>query len=142
MAKTNTTSWANRTKEALAEVAVPKAGLRAVGTNFEEITTYYSFSVPKKEGKGKHYPAGTEILGTYQGSFTDKTYGKVTHKVKTDAGLVGLPGCAQLNKLLEQVADGATVQVIYRGKNEIQSGKYAGKHAHSFIVNADKFKNE
>ena len=140
---TTKTNWANRTKTALAEVTIPASNLRPVGgTSFEEIVTYYSFNPPKKEGKGKLLAPNTEILGTYEGSFKDKTYGKTTHKVKTAGGLVGIPGCAQLDKLLTQVADGATVQVVYRGKNEIQQGKYAGKMAHSFLVNADKFKGE
>lgn len=138
-------NWANRTKEALKDVTPVTAtagedGLVAVGNSFAPITAYYSFNAPKKEGKTKVVvlEEGAEFNGKYDGSFKDKTYGKYTHKIDTNAGLIGLPGCGQLDKLMEKVAPGATVKIVYRGKQEIQSGKYAGSSAHAFAVRASK----
>ena len=39
---------------------------------------------------------------------------------------------------MNKVAPGAEVQVIYRGKDTIEKGQFAGKTAHSFLVNASE----
>lgn len=143
MAKTN--SWANRTKEAASAIgAEDLAGLRPVGSNgggtaFEAVTTYYQYNAPKEASdRSKKFETGMKFLGAYQGSFTTKgKFPKIIHKVKTAEGLVGLTGCGQLNKLLDQVPAGSKVLIQYRGKSEIAKGQYAGNMAHTFDVSSD-----
>jgi len=136
----NTTNWASRTKAALTSVSnttVAADGFEAVGAggNFEKIIAYYQFNAPKKAGGiARQLQAGSEVTGTYEGSFTGKTYGNTVHKVRTSEGLVGIPGSGQLDKLLSSVANGNIVKIVYNGKSAIKEGKFAGKLAHNFAV--------
>lgn len=136
---TKNTKWANRTKDALAAVptsavVVKNDGFEDVGTNnFEPIVAYYQFTVPKSD-RGRQINVGDEFIGSYDGSFKGKTYGNLTHKLKTAEGIIGLPSAGQLDKLLGQVAPGTLVKVTYKGKQLIKDGKFAGKQAHGFSV--------
>lgn len=134
-----TNKWANRTKEALAAVPTSAVttvndGFEPVGANnFEPIVAYYQFTTPKSD-KGRQINVGDEFIGVYDGSFKGKTYGNLTHKLRTTEGIIGLPSAGQLDKLLGQVAPGTTVKVTYKGKQQIKEGKFAGKTAHGFSV--------
>lgn len=131
-------SWATATKAQLNTVTVDD-GLKSVGNSYEPIVAYYSLTQPKSGNTNSRLlEEGAEINGTYEGSFTGKKFGKKTHKVRTNEGLIGLPGSGQLDKLMGLVKQGATVKVIYQGKKEISSGQYAGKPAHVFIVRASE----
>lgn len=137
---TTKNNWANRTKEALTEIN--DADLKPVGNgSLEPISKYYNFNPPKEGSTAEQLLPNTTIYGTYEGSFTSKNFGSVTHKVRTEDGLlVGVPGSGQLNKLLDKVAKDSRVKITYRGKEKIASGAFAGKQAHSFIVAASAFK--
>lgn len=139
---TTKNNWASATKDALAKtnVSVP-TGMKVIGgRNGEEILAFYRFSEPRTPNeKSRVLRKGEVFEGTYDGSFESKMYaGQFTHKIKTAEGLIGLPSCAQLNTYLGRVPKGAQVQVVYNGKNTIESGKYAGKQAHSFQVASDR----
>lgn len=136
-------NWANRTKEVLTQVkaSVP-SGMKVIGgvEAREEIVAFYRFTQPRTpNAKSRVLTKGDTFLGTYDGSFESKMYaGQFTHKLRTSEGLIGLPSCTQLNSYLGQVKPGTQVQVVYNGKNTIESGKYAGKEAHSFQVAANE----
>lgn len=133
-------NWANRTKETLATTEAPAipSGMRVIGGS-EDIIAYYRFTAPKvPNAKSRVLAKGDTFTGTYDGKFESKTYaGQYTHKVRTAEGLIGLPGCTQLNNYLGKVSEGTEVQVVYRGKNTIETGRFAGKEAHSFQVAAN-----
>ena len=87
-----------------------------------------------------------EIQGTYEGYFEAGEpnergeRGKI-YKLRLDNGdLVGIGGCAQLDKRLGIRAVGTYVQLIYGGKKKISSNghKNAGKSSHLFTVNYDE----
>jgi hypothetical protein len=81
--------------------------------------------------------AGDTVSGIYQGFFTDR-YQKRAHKIQLANGTQGvINGSAQLDKLLEQVEVGDSVEVIYRGLKKMTSGKFPGKDAHTFDVFVD-----
>lgn len=135
MSKTN---YANTTKTALKSPKLQRVSLGG-GKDFEPITMYYQFNEPRtpRENVGV-INEGDVFEGTYEGSFIAGEYDKMTHKVRTSKGLIGLPDSGQLNKLMAVVATGATVKVEYKGKEEIQSGKWKGRLAHNFIVEASE----
>lgn len=140
MSNVNQGGWANRTKSDLSKTPTTQLKRVGGGGNLEPISIYYQFNAPREgaPNTAQRLTKGTEILGRYDGSFTTKSFGTTYHKVKTDSGLVAIPGTAQLNKLMKQVVVGAEVQVIYEGKETIQKGAYAGKQAHKFLVNASE----
>lgn len=132
-------NWSNRTKEDLKEVA--DGELQSVGgEGFDPISTFYRFVAPKKAGATptKVLAKNDTFEGSYEGSFKGGTYEQVTYKIRTDEGLIGLPGCGQLDKLMSKVATGARVKIVYRGQEAIKAGKWAGRPAHTFAVRASK----
>lgn len=134
-------NWATRTKEVLAttKASVP-AGMKVVsGGSSDPIIAFYRFTEPKTPSPlARILNKGDVFEGTYDGSFESKNYaGQYTHKVRTAEGLIALPGAAQLNNGLSKVPKGAQVQVVYNGKTTIETGKFAGKQAHSFQVASD-----
>jgi hypothetical protein len=140
MSNANQGGWANRVKSDLS--ATPTSQLKRVGGggNLEPIATYFQFTAPKQgaPNTAQQLKEGMSILGIYEGSFTTKKFGTTYHKVKTDKGLVAIPGSGQLNSLMKNVVRGAEVQVVYEGKETIQKGNFAGKQAHKFIVSASE----
>lgn len=138
---TANTSWANRTKAAV--VASPTKQLKKVGGggNLEPINTYFQFNPPKPEAseKAAQLVAGAEILGTYDGNFTTKgQYPTTYYKVRTLNGLVAVPSTGQLKSTMSKIPVGAEVQIVYKGKEKMAKGAFAGKAAHSFDVSASE----
>lgn len=132
------TNWAQRGKEALKAVnAVPAGYTRISGGNGEEIVTFYRFT-PAKPGTPKAgvLNAGDALEGVYAGSYENKKFGNTVHKLRTAEGLVALPNATQLNNALKGITEGTKLYIVYNGKNKIQTGKFAGKEAHSFEVSA------
>lgn len=95
--------------------------------------------------KPKDLKVGTTISGTYRGSFEDK-YEKLNHKIGQDDGTTKvINGTGLLNALLEKVAVGAKVDIVYKGKSQITSGQYKGTDSHSFdvfVINEGDKENE
>lgn len=134
-------NWANRTKAAL--TTVDASNLKPVGgQGGGAISKFYRMTAPKdaSDPKSAQLVSGQAILGLYKGSFVTKNYGTTFYKIETTEGLVAVPGSGQLNKLMEKVAEGAQVQITYKGKETISQGKFAGKEAHSFLVAASELK--
>jgi hypothetical protein len=120
-------------KAELAEITLSPIG----GANFEETVAYYGYTAPKNGNpKVKTLQKGDSFYGEYTYSFKDNTYEKTTYKIRTEDGLIGINGCAALDKLMQRVTIGQLVRITYNGKTPIKSGKYAGKLAHSFFVAA------
>lgn len=109
------------------------------GKDFEPIVAYYQYT-PSKTGSNlaRVMEVNQTIKGIYDGSFVAGKFERTTHKIKTEEGIVALPSAGQLDKLLANVPAGATVAVTYRGKKEMESGKYAGRSAHNFLVRASR----
>lgn len=61
-------------------------------------------------------------------------YGMTYYLRQTDGSTVGLNGSGQLDKLMEQVAEGTAIEITYQGQEKIKSGKFKGKAAHQFEV--------
>lgn len=139
MSKPN--SWADRTKSALS--TVDTSNLKPVdGGNLEKIVRYYQTSDlrPNATPLAAKLNVGDEILGVYAGNFVTKKFNTTYYKVRTQDGLVAVPGSGQLNKLMSKVAEGAEVKISYKGKETIEKGPMAGKQAHSFFVAASELK--
>jgi hypothetical protein len=86
--------------------------------------------------KANQLNEGDEILGTYLG-LTAKAdqFGKYNHRVRTGEDQVAIVNSVgKLDSLLEKVATGSNVRIVYKGKQKISSGAYAGKSAHNFDV--------
>lgn len=143
-------NWANKTKDTLQEIS--SDGLKPVGgrAELEPIAFYYNYTTPKNPNpKSRLLAKGSEILGVYEGSFvtnreaSDKGLEKPAyiHKVRTTEGIVGVSGSGKLNKNILQVKEGAQVKLVYLGKEKINSGPYAGKGAHDFVVRASELKS-
>lgn len=131
------TNWAQRGKEAQAAIqtTVP-AGFRVVGGRGEDYVAFYSYNIPKTQtDKSRIFAKGDTLQGLYQGAVESKNYpGTFSHKLRTAEGLVGISGCAQLNRLLTEIPNGTEVQIVYKGKETIKTGLSAGKQAHGFQV--------
>lgn len=129
MRKTNTTAPASNEE------------FEQVSGNYEEIVKFYQFNAGKKPNpKAQVLAVGDVLLGTYEGNFagTGKYKKSLTHKIRTEDGLVGLSGAGGLNKDLSKVAIGTRVRIEYLGKEEIQKGEWAGSEAHTFDVKQAK----
>lgn len=70
------------------------------------------------------------IVEVLEVTFTDK---KEEKRLKTGTRLT-LNSAGQLDKGLEQVEEGAIVQVTYNGSQEMEGGDYAGQMAHTMEV--------
>lgn len=128
----STTNWANRGKAAIA-AAAPQKGRKLTSGGGGEIK-FYNTPTTKYPNPANKLEAGVEFTGTYEGAIESKQFGSLTHKVGTSEGMVGIPGSGQLNKALAQVNPGTNVTIVYKGKQAIQTGKYAGKEAHTYDV--------
>ncbi len=77
------------------------------------------------------------ITGTYLGTVTD-SFSNTGHKLRLTDGSTGvINGAGKLNALLELVSVGSAIEVVYKGKSTIESGKWKGKAAHDFDVFVD-----
>ena len=61
-------------------------------------------------------------------------YGMTYYLRQEDGSTIGLNGSGQLDKLMEQVEEGTSIEVTYQGQEKIKSGKFKGKSAHQFEV--------
>jgi hypothetical protein len=132
------TNWSQRGKEALKAATPSRNGLKKLGQNnggsLEPITTYYRYTAPNEpKANVGTLVAGMSVQGVYEGSFVDK-YDKTQYKFRTDAGLVAVPGCAQLDNAMQGVIAGKKIIIDYNGKEPVKTGKNAGKESHSFDV--------
>lgn len=125
------------TKAALSTVDAGDGWETVAGGGLEPVAGYYSFKAPATPKPGLKYNVleiDTTIQGFYEGTFPKKAGFGTTHKVRTDAGLFGVGGTAQLDRALAGVKNGTEVMIIYRGKTRIKTGPNAGKLSHNFIV--------
>ena len=61
-------------------------------------------------------------------------FGMTYYLRQEDGSTIGLNGSGQLDKLMEQVEEGTSLEVTYQGQEKIKSGKFKGKSAHQFEV--------
>lgn len=135
------TSWANRSKAALAATA-PTQGFRAVkvgngnSAGGGDIAKYLFVYTPEKMTDRKLIlKPGDTVEGTYVGSMKDNYNEKhPLHKILTKDGIYVLPQVARIQKAFAGAEVGGEVRITYNGKNEIESGPGAGKSAHSFTI--------
>ena len=76
----------------------------------------------------------------FEGTFIESTEGKYGPEWKfqtKDGNTVVFNGTGALNYKMAQVAINSDVQIIYFGKEELPSGKYAGKLCHKVEVLVD-----
>lgn len=98
-----------------------------MSTNLKKIERSTTFVRAKLMTVGQEI-AG-KFLGTTQGKFTKE------HRIQTGQGKTTvLNGTRQLDSLMEQVAPGADLKVVYQGSSILTSGPNKGKPAHSFDV--------
>jgi hypothetical protein len=85
---------------------------------------------------------GEYIIGDFQSLGTDN-YGKNNYKLKVletdilelkEGDVVGLNSCGSLDKAMEGLDVGTTVQITYTGQIILEKGKFAGKAAHTCEV--------
>lgn len=100
--------------------------------------TYYLYGTPKSgkvKDNQKVLEPGDIVAGKYMG-LTDPatdTYEKSHIRLeKADGSTVQLNYAGQLNKLIEKVAIGTEIEIVFKGKTEIKSGKWAGQPANQF----------
>jgi hypothetical protein len=142
--KNNVTPWSQRGKQAIQAQTVE---LKEVGGGGDRIACFYNHTMPKSgvlRSDQKVLAEGQEFNGTYVGSFENQgKFGiSINHKIKTNEGTISLPGSGQLNKRLGQVEQGSAVFIQYTGKAAIAEGAYAGSLAHTYVVRAEKLKNQ
>lgn len=79
---------------------------------------------------------GAVIEGTYLGRTKNADqFGKLNHRITLADGTSAIINAAgKLDRLMEKVEAGSDVEIVYLGKDEIQSGEHAGKKAHNFDV--------
>lgn len=94
----------------------------------EEDTLIFKFlgTSPNKMNRDKNNYL-VEVIETF---FADK---KEMKRLPAGARLT-LNSAGQFDKGMEQVEEGAIVQVVYKGCNEMEGGKFAGKEAHNMEV--------
>lgn len=112
-----------------------------------------TFTVKKSLGgaqtyrKWEDYSEGDVVIGTYVGTHICQ-YKKTNYKIKVlDAQfedfelaetLIGktmvLNSAGSLDKQMEEVSEGDTIQMEYTGKMLLTKGPYAGKEAHTMSV--------
>ncbi len=136
---TKNTSWANRSKQAVATTPAfraVKSNGAAFNEGFEPIAFYYSVYTPEKmTDKKRVLKPGDVLEGTYEGTMPDKfNPSEPLHKLRTSEGIVVLPSVARIRKGLKGAEVGGALKITYNGKNEITSGPGAGKSAHSFDI--------
>ena len=86
----------------------------------------------------KEMTEGQKISGKYVGTLTDN-YENLCHKLILENGETGIiNGSGKLNALLERVASGTNIDVVFKGKSEIQSGKWKGTMAYDYDLFADE----
>jgi hypothetical protein len=123
------------------------------GTNEEEfvqvgglepVAFYYRTSAPKKPTKSafKIINKGQTINGTYERAFKGGKFNNTTYLIRENGQLVGLPGAAGLSRAMDKLEIGSKVQITYNGMEEIKSGEWAGRDAHTFIVRGNKLKQQ
>lgn len=101
--------------------------------------TYCMYSEPKGGLKDNQrlLEAGDVISGTFIG-VTDPSidkYDKSHIQVKqADGSILQLNSAGKLNKLIDEVSQGSEVEIVFLGKTEIKTGKFAGKEANNFDV--------
>jgi hypothetical protein len=105
--------------------------------------------------KWDDYEVGDVVIGTFLGIHTCQ-FKKTNFKIKVlDAqfvdtelaeSLIGktlvLNSAGSLDKQMEEVEEGETIQVEYTGKSLLTKGPYAGKEAHSVTVNIVEMSEE
>lgn len=95
----------------------------------------------------KDWEVGDLIIGKYKGSkidnyekpnwlieVLDAQFAKKKEASKLVGQTIGLNSAGQLDKAMEHVSEGDTVQVLYNGTSQIEKGKYKGKDAHLIEV--------
>jgi len=88
------------------------------------------------------------IIGEYIGTGRQDKYGHDTYNVKVEEVFFNKPSEAKglrgniitlnhtggFGKYMANVETGAMLQIVYKGQNEIQKGKWAGEMAHAIEV--------
>lgn len=87
--------------------------------------------------RAKEMNIGQKVSGKYVKQLIDK-FGNPAYKLILEDGNTGIVNSTgQLAALMEKVAIGSNIEVIYQGKTEIENGKWAGTDAHVFELFAD-----
>jgi len=96
----------------------------------------------------KQMKVDESLEGVYVDSFfkktgvnadTGKDEGWTAHKVKrADGKLCAIYGTGGLDYRMKQVAKGAKIKIIYKGKDKVTDGKLKGKSVHQFLVKTNK----
>lgn len=76
---------------------------------------------------------GDLVAGVYVKSFVDEKFGKTNFVILTKTGEIVLTG-GNLGSRMNEVKPGAYVEITYKGKSEMKSGKWKGTKAHNFTV--------
>lgn len=102
--------------------------------------------VPMNFRKWEEYKEGDIVIGKYVDTHQDQYENdcpvievlEAFFKDKSGDKLVGknlvLNSCGSVDKAFKKAALGDIVQVTYTGKGVIERGKYAGKDAHSVVI--------
>ncbi len=96
--------------------------------------------------KWSEYETGDVVVGKYIGTHKDQ-YDKVNmvllvedayFKDGTGEDMVGknlvINSCGTLDKAMEELAEGAMVQIEYTGTVKLEKGPYKGKEAHTMSI--------
>lgn len=113
-----------------------------------KFTVKKQLSGPKLFKKWEEYNVGDIIIGEYVGVHEDETYGKTHRKIKVEdiylkkgksedfvGKILVLNSAGFIDAAFAQIQEGEFVQIEYGGKAAMTKGKYAGKEAHTGIVN-------
>lgn len=83
--------------------------------------------------KPKDMQIDQEIIGKLS-KVVEGQYGLTYYLKQQDGSTIGVNGAGQLDSLMEQIAEGETVRIVYKGQVKLKSGAFKGKPAHQFKV--------
>ncbi len=125
------------------------------GMSTGRVARYYTHKIkPGKVAKDNQQVIreGTTLLGRYEGSSVNEKskFKSRTHKLAligaqeglNDGDIVGLASCGFFDKRFQFVPEGTKLRVIYKGSNEIKTGKWAGSDSYLYDVDISKSVNQ
>jgi hypothetical protein len=117
-----------------------------------EPVAYFCQFKPPKPGKTPKQPIrvlvkGDVIEGRLERSFITGKFKNPTYLIRLTTGeLVGFPSVGgkdsprSFRSLMDKVAEGSKVKIIYEGMSPMKSGQYEGNDAHNITLFASKLK--
>lgn len=78
---------------------------------------------------------GDTIEGVFCGTEKDPKFGTLKHSLRQEDGSLKIVnGSGQLNFVMESIAKGEKIRIVFEGKKKLESGKFMGTMANQWKV--------